>query len=191
MMKKNARLDYPINHLSQNRWSPRAFDSNPVEKEKLRSIFEAARWSASAYNDQPWRFLVAFSGDENFEKIFQTLVVFNKNWAAKAPVLILNCYQTQFKHNGTTHTTAQYDLGQAVASYSLEALNQGLYVHQMTGFDAGLANNLFGFGKQTNAFSVSALGYLGNPTELIEDLMKLETSERQRLSQNEFLLNEF
>lgn len=188
-MTKKAKSNFPINGLSENRWSPRAFASKTVEKEKIQSIFEAARWSASAFNAQPWRFLVAYSGDENFQKIFNTLVEFNQIWAGKAPVLILNCFE--MNHNGRINQSAQYDLGQAVAHYSLEAMNQGLYVHQMTGFDAIKANEAFDFGENIRVFSITALGYLGDPGSLPADMKKMEVSDRMRMHQSEFLLNEF
>lgn len=92
-MAKKIKSDFPINTLSANRWSPRAFTDKAIEKEKLQSIMEAARWSASAFNAQPWRFLIGYKGDENYQKIFNSLIEFNQLWAAKAPVLILNCYE--------------------------------------------------------------------------------------------------
>jgi len=187
-MAIKIKFDFPINKLSANRWSPRAFADKKVEKEKLQSVFEAARWSASAFNAQPWRFLIGYQGDENYHLIMNTLVEFNQNWAGKAPVLILNCYQMNFSHNGKLNLTAQYDLGQAVAQYSLEALNQGLYVHQMTGFDAKKANESFGLGKKVTAFSVTALGYLGNVDSLPNDMRKMELAEPKRMPQNDFLL---
>jgi len=187
-MRKKINADYPINNLSVKRWSPRAFSDKHVEKEKLQSIFEAARWSASAFNAQPWRFLVAYKGDDKYLKIMETLVEFNQLWAAKATVLILNCYQINFSHNGKPNHTAQYDLGQAVAHYSLEAINQGLCLHQMTGFDADKANELFGLGAEIKAFSVTALGYLGDVSSLPEDMQKMELAESKRMQQKDFLL---
>lgn len=189
-MTKKINSDYPINNLSVNRWSPRAFSTKPVEKEKLQSIFEAARWSASAYNAQPWHFLVAYKGDDNYQKIIDTLVEFNQLWASKAPVLILNCYQMNFSHNGKPNQTAQYDLGQAIAHYSLEAIHQDLYLHQMTGFDAAKANESFGLGAEIMAFSVTALGYLGDVSSLPADLQKMELAEPKRMPQKDFLLND-
>ena len=188
-MTKKVNSDFPINILSASRWSPRAFAEKTIEKDKLQSILEAARWSASAFNAQPWRFLVGYKGDENYQKIFNSLVEFNQLWAEKAPILILNCYQINFSHNGEPNQTAQYDLGQAVAHYSLEAINQGLYLHQMTGFDAVKANKSFGFGKKIMAFSVTALGYLGDVDSLPEDMRKMEMAEPKRMPQEDFLLN--
>lgn len=190
-MIKQAINNYPINDLTKNRWSPRSFSNKKVEKEKLLSLFEAARWSASAYNEQPWRFLIGFQGDDNYSKILGTLVEFNQEWASKAPVLILNCFQINFTHNQQPNHAAKYDLGQAVAVYSLEAVNQGLFTHQMTGFDADKANLVFNFDKQISAFSVSAIGYLGNAEELPPHLLKMEKSERIRMLQSDFMLNPF
>lgn len=187
-MTKKIETQFTINSLSAKRWSPRAFADQPVEKEKLQSIMEAARWSASAYNAQPWRFIIGHKGDENYQKILNTLVEFNQQWAAKAPVLILNAYQINFDHNGKLNQTAQYDLGQAVASYSLEAVHQGLYLHQMTGFDAEMANESFGLGKEITAFSATALGYLGAADSLSEDMQKMELSDSKRMPQSDFLL---
>ncbi|MBN2236985.1 MAG: nitroreductase family protein [Bacteroidales bacterium] len=190
-MNKKANNEFPMNSLSEQRWSPRSFKNQKVEKEKLQSIFEAARWSASAYNGQPWRFLVGFQGDKTYNLIYETLVEFNQQWAGKAPVLILNCYQIHFTHNGALNLTAEYDLGQAVANYSLEAINQGLYSHQMTGFDSLKAESFFGLGEEVKVFSVTALGYLGDADDLTEDFKKMETSERKRINQSAFLLNKF
>lgn len=190
-MEKSAKLEFPINQLCEKRWSPRAFADKKIEISKMHSIFEAARWSASAFNAQPWRFMVGYNGDEVFGKIFDALVEFNQLWAGKAPVLILNCYQLNFSHNNKPNPTAKYDLGQAVANYSLEAINQGLYVHQMSGFDAVKANNSFGLGIDITAFSVSAIGYLGEAEFLPEDLKIMENAERNRLKQSDFLMNDF
>jgi nitroreductase len=190
-MEKEKKLDFPINELSMKRWSPRAFDSKLVEKESLNRIFEAARWSPSAFNAQPWRFLVGFRGDENYSKILDSLVEFNQLWAAQAPVLILNCYQLHFSHNGELNNTAQYDLGQAVAHYSFEATNLGLFMHQMTGFDADKAGSACGLSDDIIAFSVTALGYKASPETLNDDFKKMELAKASRQSQSEFLLNEF
>lgn len=80
-MVKKTKFEFTVNELIQNRWSPRAFSDKKIEKEKLQSIFEAARWSASAFNAQPWRFLVAYKGDENHQKswtVWLSLISFGR-----------------------------------------------------------------------------------------------------------------
>lgn len=113
-----------VNHLKQaptiegvlsavaGRWSARSFAAREVSSADLTKVFEAARWSASAYNEQPWHFLVGVRGSETYKKIFSTLIGFNQSWAAAAPVLILGVASTTFNHNGSSNAYALYDLGQ-------------------------------------------------------------------------------
>ena len=58
-MTKQRKSDYPIHEMFLNRWSPRAFTGEPITQEELLTMLEAARWAASSYNSQPWRFLYA------------------------------------------------------------------------------------------------------------------------------------
>ena len=90
-MQKAAVTDYPVHDLIRNRWSPRAFSDKTVEPAVLASLFEAARWAASSYNDQPWSYLVATKDDaENYRKMLSVLVEFNAKWAKNAPVLAIS-----------------------------------------------------------------------------------------------------
>ena len=99
-MKKPAITRRNISENIKNRWSPRAFDSRPVEEDKLLSVLEAGRWAASAFNEQPWRFVIGNKGEEKYDKILASLVEWNQQWAAKAPVLILNLAKKTFSRNG-------------------------------------------------------------------------------------------
>lgn len=177
---KKAKPSQPINDLSLRRWSPRSFQLKEIEDEKLMSIFEAARWTASAFNEQPWRFIIGKKGDESFNKMMDTMVEFNQNWAKNASVLVLNIYKKTFSHNGTPNATATYDLGQAVSSYVLETVNQGLVAHQMSGFDAQKAHEAFNLGEDFNCLSITAIGYLDQPDALPEELFKVELQNRMR-----------
>jgi len=47
-MEKPADAAYPIHDLLRRRWSPRAYSERPVEREKLQSLSEAARWAPSS-----------------------------------------------------------------------------------------------------------------------------------------------
>ncbi|NOR87791.1 MAG: nitroreductase [Bacteroidales bacterium] len=177
---KKVKTNIPINEMSQYRWSPRSFETKTIEKDKLMSIMESARWTASAFNEQPWRFIIGFNGDDTFNKILETMVEFNQNWAKNASVLVLNIYKNNFTHNNTPNVTAQYDLGQAVGSYCLETVNQGLVAHQMSGFDTKKADLGFKLGDEYTSLSVTAIGYLGKPDALPEDLLKIELQNRMR-----------
>ncbi len=186
-MPKEAITDLKLNSLLKKRWSPRAFDSRPVEKEKLLNILEAARWSPSSSNQQPWVFIVGQKGDETYDRIFSTLVEFNKLWAGNAPVLVMNCGKTTNAAGDAPNKSWQYDLGQAVAHMSVQAMHEGIYAHQMGGFDADKAGNLFGLPGDHRAFTVTAFGYIGDPDMLPVRMQKSEKAVRERKELDTFV----
>lgn len=99
--QKQANPDYPINELIAQRWSPYAFANRPVLTEDLRSVFEAARWAASSYNEQPWSYIVAVKHDEDaFQMLLSCLVEGNQGWASAAPVLAIGCTNLKFTRIG-------------------------------------------------------------------------------------------
>jgi nitroreductase len=171
------------------RWSPRSFSSLEVSAADLRTVFEAAHWAASAYNEQPWRFLVGRRGSPTYKKIFSTLIGFNQSWAGSAPVLILGVASTKFTHNGTANGYGVYDLGAAASYLTLQAAELGLSTHQMAGFDQEIARKAFEIPEDYVFGSVIALGYQGEPTALEnEQLIAMETEPRSRKALKEFVL---
>ncbi len=188
-MSKEAKTNSnEIHPLLQKRWSPRAFEDRPVETQKLRNILEAARWSPSASNNQPWIFFVGQKGDETYDNIFASLVEFNQMWAKFAPVLILNCGKLT-NAEGNPNAAWQYDTGQSVAQLSLQAMQEGLYVHQMGGFDALKAAELFALPEDVQAISVTAIGYIGEPNMLHPRMQKSELAERERKEMDTFVFS--
>lgn len=179
-MKKPIVSKYKINSLVRYRWSPRAFDDRQIEKEKIVRLLEAARWAPSAFNEQPWRFIVGLKGGETFESLLNTLVEWNQKWAGKAPLLILNIAKKTFTRNSKPNATYTYDLGQAVAFMCLEAMNLGIYSHQMSGFSKNKASQLFQIPDDFEPISVTAFGYYGDPKSLAEDMYDSEMAERSR-----------
>jgi nitroreductase len=150
----------PIHELLARRWSPRAFGARRVEPEKLAQLFEAARWSPSSYNAQPWAFLVQTRDDpDGYDRLLSTLMEANRAWAQQAPVLILSVAKLDFSHVDRPNRHALYDLGQAVAHLTFQATALDLYVHQMGGFDPRLARELFAIPAGYEPVSVLALGY--------------------------------
>ena len=131
---KQATPDHPIQPLIADRWSPNAFADRPVPDDDLRSVFEAARWSASSYNEQPWRYIVATKASPaEYERLLSCLVEGNQVWARAAPVLAHGCTSLHFILNGKPNAAAEHDLGLASATLTLEATARGLSVHQMIG----------------------------------------------------------
>lgn len=190
MSHKKAKTQYPIHDLLEKRWSPRAFHSKNIEKEKLQSLFEAARWSPSSYNQQPWRFIVGQKGDATYDKIMDSLVEFNQNWAISAPVLVVTLGR-KFNNNSENNNLAyQYDAGQAVAHMTVEATNLGLYMHQMGGFDPKKIIKHFDVPIQYKPLTVLALGYIGSPEQLEGGIQEAEKAERDRFVFDDFIFSE-
>jgi nitroreductase len=188
-MKKPAPTEIPVHDLIRNRWSPRAFADKPVPPEVLRSLFEAARWAPSSYNEQPWAYVVATHDDkENFEKMLSVLVEFNANWAKSAPVLALAISALAFEKNNAPNRNAQYDTGAATALLSVEATSLGLAVHQMAGFDPDKARQVFEIPAGWDAIAAIAIGYPGDPESLPQPLRDRELAPRVRKPLSKFVM---
>jgi nitroreductase len=179
--EKPAVTSAPVHDLIGRRWSPRAFEDRAVEPQKLRSIFEAARWAASSYNGQPWYFIVATKDDpEDYRKVLDSFIEFNQGWAKNAPVVALSVAQNNFTHNGQPNRHAFHDVGQAAANLAIEATAQGLVVHQMAGIDPEKARKNFGIPEGFEAVAGIAIGYPGHPSTLPDGLREREVEVRQR-----------
>ncbi|WP_349826731.1 nitroreductase family protein [Brevibacterium litoralis] len=177
---RTAPTDVPILPVLAKRWSPRAYDgTTPIDETKLASALEAARWSPSAFNHQPWRFLVARRGTESHAALTRTLIDFNAQWAPAAGVIIVTVAEMHTE-DGKPRDTAPYDLGQAVAHLSVQAHHDGLFAHQMTGFDAAAVHRHFDLPDRFEVVSLIALGELGDPSALPEATRARETAPRER-----------
>jgi nitroreductase len=184
---KEAKTTFDIHSNLKNRWSPRAFSDKKIETEKLQNLFEAARWTPSAFNAQPWYFIVGQNNDTTYKKIFDCLVEFNQMWAKFAPVLVLSIGTKIIEKTGELNSAFRYDVGQSVAHLTFQAMEEDLYVHQMTGFNPQKAVEIFDIPEDYEALSVFAIGYLGDPSMLDPRMQKAEKAERERKLIKEFV----
>lgn len=190
MKIKHAVTSAPIMPTLVERWSPRAFDSDhDLTEESLISIFEAARWSPSAGNSQPWRFILARRGSAEFAQIEEALMGANKSWAGAASALVVNLAVVEDAEGGPVRW-AEYDLGQAVAHLSVQAHSSGLYVHQMGGFYPEALVESFSIDSTLRPVSVMTIGKLGNTDQLSEVLKERELAPRTRMPLDDiFIVN--
>lgn len=180
-----------LHELIKKRYSPRAFSNEAVEEEKIISLLEAARWSPSSMNEQPWRFIVGVKGEgETYEKIYNALFEQNQSWAKNAPVLILAVAKEFNDISKQNNRHAEYDLGQAIAHLTIQATSLNLYLHQMGGFDPDKAGKLFNIPEGYTPMSVIAIGYLGNIDSLPEQLKVREKAKRNRKELSELVFDE-
>lgn len=189
-LKKPAETSVPIHNIIAERWSPRAFDSRPVEPDKLKALFEAARWAASSYNAQPWYYIIATKDHpENYKKVLDSLVEFNQSWAKNAPVLALSVARLNFDmpDNKNPNRHAFHDVGQASANLALQANHLGLEVHQMAGILPDKAREIFTIPPGYEAVAGLAIGYPGDPSTLPDGMRERETAKRTRKDLDSFV----
>ncbi len=189
-MEKPAAAQHPIHDLLARRWSPRAFADRPVTPDVLRSLWEAARWAPSCFNEQPWSFIVATKNDpQEFGRMVECLVEGNQVWARQAPVLIVTVAKKQFDHNQKANPHAWHDVGQAVMSLTVQATAMGLVLHQMAGILPDKIREAYQVPGQYEPVAGIALGYPGNPESLSDQLKKKELGPRTRNAASDFVFS--
>lgn len=188
-MRKQASVQFEIHPLIAERWSPRAYSSEKIPVEAVQRLFEAARWAPSSSNDQEWRYIIGFKGDETHQKLFDTMVEFNQLWAGKAHMLVLVCGMTISKKTGKFSPAYAYDVGQSVAMLTIQAMHEGLFVHQIGGFDKEQTRKFFELPVEVEPLTIISIGYLGDPEKLHPNLQPLELSERSRNNFDTFVFN--
>jgi nitroreductase len=187
---KPAPTRHPVRPVIRDRWSPRAFADEPVDSADLDSILEAARWAASSFNEQPWRFVVATKDDsEAYERALGGLNEFNRKWASTAPVLILAFARKTFSKTGEANAHARYDLGQAVAHMALEATARDLFVHQMAGIRPDHIRETYDVPDEFEPVTGIALGHWGRPERIPEDMREGERAGRSRKSHDDIFFD--
>ena len=185
---RHASPDHPISDLIAKRWSPYVFDPRPVEREKLQACLEAARWAASSYNEQPWRFVIAFrENEQDFQKLWGCLMEGNQPWAAQAGVLMLNVVRKNFARNNQPNRVAEHDLGLAMGNFSLQATELGLAVHQMGGVNLSQARQAYAIPEDYAPVTAVAVGYAAAPEQAVDPSL----GERDQIPRKRKPLSEF
>lgn len=183
---KTARTNYPVIPVIANRWSPLAYSDKPVEKEKVMSLLEAARWAPSSFNEQPWSYVVGYKGDETHAKLADCLNEGN-SWAKGAGVLMLSVAKTFFDHKHKPNRHYMHDTGCAGGFMFLQATEMNLYMHQMAGYDLERARKSFGIPEDFEPAAMIAIGYPGDHDALPDELKEREQSPRSRKSTEDLI----
>ena len=181
---EKRKADYPIDELFLDRWSPRAMSGETISPEELKSLFEAARWAPSSYNNQPWRILYARRDSEHWQLFFDLLVEFNQTWAKNAAALVLFISKTTLDMNGQPSVTHSFDTGAAWQNLALQGWLKGLVVHGMQGFDYDRARTALNIPEGFSVEAIAAVGKPADPSTLPEALRAKEApSDRRKLDQ--------
>ncbi len=183
----HRKSDHPIHPLILNRWSPRALTGESIDDATILSLFEAARWAPSAYNDQPWRFIYAKQNTKSFAIFVDILNEFNRTWAIKAALLGVIASRKTFAQNNKPSHTHSFDAGAAWENLALEACSRGLVVHGMEGFDYEKAKTVLHIPEEYVVLAMFAVGKKASKEVLSPELQKKEMpSTRKKVSEFAF-----
>lgn len=167
------------------RYSPMAFNDKEISDNDIRLLIEAARWSPSAYNEQPWRYVFAVKGSELYQKIHECLTEYNRIWSVSAPVLVAVYASKSRKASGEENASASYDTGTATGIMIMQAMNRGIYSHAMGGYDKGMLNTALGAGNVVESICIIAMGYPGDTSHLPEEMQNRNPHTRTRKAANQ------
>src|SRR6478609_10537978 len=187
LIARTAETDAPILDVLAERWSTRIFDRDSViDEAALASALEAARWAPTAANTQAWRVIVARRGSRSHAELVSTLAGFNSAWAGDAAALVVFIAETT--RDEKPMTWALYDTGQVAAHFTVQAHADGLYTHQMGGFDRDAISAAFGLDENFTPITIMAVGDLGDSAAAHETLVERENAPRARRPIAESLL---
>ena len=174
----------PIFH---RRWSPRAMSGEMLSASETSTLFEAARWAPSCFNEQPWRFLYARPGTSHWDKFFDLMVEGNQRWAKNAALLVVVISRETFERNDTPSPTHSYDAGAAWQNFALQGSKNGLVVHGMAGFDYDAAREKLGVPHGYRVEAMIAVGKPGRLEDLEEKIREREVpSDRKPVAEFAF-----
>ena len=185
MTTANARESgHDIDPLFLERWSPRAFTGEAVPESELLTMIEAARWAASSYNSQPWRFLYALPGTAHWDGFLGLLGEANRAWAHKAGALLVLVSNSLMRIPGAEREVPSHshslDAGAASANFALQATRMGWQAHGMVGFDRERAFAELRVPQGYRVEAAYAVGRVGDPAQLPEALRAREAPNGRR-----------
>lgn len=171
---QERKAEYSILPVILNRRSSRAMTGEDLSDTELMTLFEAARWAQSSYNNQPWRFVYAKKGTPYWNNLLDLLVPANKVWAKNAAVLIMVISHTLFEYNSKPSRTHTFDAGAALQNLALQGTSMGLVVHGMEGFDYEKARMVAEVPADYAVEALFAVGRHGNIDQLPQALQARE-----------------
>lgn len=175
--ERSRKSTYQINPLILNRWSPRSMTGEELDNEEIMSLFEAARWAPSSYNNQPWRFIYAKRNTEHWDRLFNLLAEGNRAWAKNSALLVVVISRKNFEYNERPAITHQFDTGSAWENLALEAFSKGIVAHGMQGFDYDKARIDLEIPIDFEVMAMIAIGKKGS-----RDNLSPELQEKEKLS---------
>lgn len=186
-LKKAAHPIIPLMLERQSKYDLHRTLTPQATREKLKSLFEAARWAPSSFNMQPWRFIYAVHGTPQWDQLYKLLVPFNQTWVANANALILVISKNTSDYKGKPNQTHSFDTGLAVSQLKLQATSMGLVAHGMGGFDYDQARKDFKLSKDYTVEAMIAIGEPASKEHSSKEFAERDAQPAQRKALNEFV----
>lgn len=174
-----------LHPLVRQRYSPRSYSPLTISEDDMQLLLEAARLAPSSSNIQPWRFVYAHRGSEVFNNMVEGLMPANQIWAAKAAVLLFTACNDMMPSGDKPNTYAQHDTATATAWLNMQAMHMGMFLRYMGGYDKNKMREITQLPENHTPLAVVAIGYLGNPANLPEDIAKPDLKPRTRKQMEE------
>lgn len=174
----------------KDRHSPYCFEPVALEPDVLAGPLEAARWSPSPFNKQPWRFHVIGRENAAFCQVLKELAPRNAMWSQHASFLIVICAE-KLKREGrfakSTSSYQQYDqhtdfsLGICLGLFLAELTKTELQAHPMAGFNAQGVTKKLDLAERLHPLIVLAVGKEIPFDESIHGAFDTELRNRMRV----------
>ena len=162
--------------LIEKRYSVRAYQSKPVEEDKLQKVLDAARLAPTAANRQPFRMIVVKTEGRQDE----LTRIYRAGWFTQAPLVICACAvpdEAWVRSDGKDY----YDVDTTIAMdhLILAAANLGLGTCWIAAFDPDAAKEILGLPDGIVPVALTPLGYPADTLrpkhrKPLEDLVKYD-----------------
>ena len=181
---QSRKADHPIETLFLKRWSPRSFSDQPLTDAEMNSLFEAARWAPSTYNEQEWRYLYARQGDAHWNTFLNILLPANQVWCKRAGALVVVISKKTFTKTGKPNPVHTFDSGLATMNLMLQAAVMKIIAHGMAGFGRDKARHDLSIPDDYDPEAMIAIGHPGDPDTLPPELREREVvSGRKKIDE--------
>ncbi len=171
------------------RRAKRVLTERMIEDDKIESLVEAARLSASCFNNQPWR-MVFCRGKESLEAAKSALAKGNV-WATRADtIIVVVAKETDDCQLSDRRNYYLFDCGLAVGQLLLRAADLGFIAHPIAGYDPVKVRELLGIPDDYVVITFIICAYEGTDDSLLSDKQKgweRERPERKPVTENFFL----
>lgn len=172
----------------RQRRAKRALQDKAIEKEKVDALVEAARLSASCFNNQPWRLVFAMR-KQSLDAVKGALAKGNV-WATRAPlIVVVAAKEPDDCQLSDRRNYFLFDCGLAIGQLELRATELGLIAHPIAGYDPVRVKESLDIPEEYIVITLVICGYPGGDDSLLSDKQKdIEKTrpERKAIGDNIF-----